>query len=171
MISYEGELAILGIITDVTERKEGERELRRLLEEEQQHRRLAEAVALVGLSLTAQLDVRELLDLISKASTEVFGVSSAFVWMLEGEELVGFAGHGKGREQFLGRRLALSDPESLGPRIVREASPIYVNRARSSPIVNQTLLQLFDAQSILGVPLIRAGRVDGALMLLEAQNP
>jgi len=171
LISYEGELAILGIITDVTERKEGERELRRLLEEEQQHRRLAEAVALVGLSLTAQLDVRELLDLISKASTEVFGVSSAFVWMLEGEELVGFAGHGKGREQFLGRRLALSDPESLGPRIVREASPIYVNRARSSPIVNQTLLQLFDAQSILGVPLIRAGRVEGALMLLEAQNP
>ena len=171
LISFEGELAILGIITDVTERKEAERELRRLLEEEQQHRRLAEAVARVGLSLTAQLDLQELLDLISKASTEVFGLSSAFVWMLEGEDLIGFAGHGKGRDQFVGLRLPLADSGSLAPKVVREARPIYVNRARSSPLVNQQLLQLYEAQAILGAPLIRAGRAEGALILLDVEDP
>ncbi|HEX9675748.1 MAG TPA: PAS domain S-box protein, partial [Anaerolineales bacterium] len=170
LISFEGELAILGIVTDVTRRKEAERELQRLLEEEQQHRKLAEAVARVGLSLTAQLEVQELLDLISKASTEVFGVSSAFVWMMEGDELVGFAGHGKGRDQFVGQRLRLDDPGSLGPKVVREAIPIYVNRARSSPLVNQKLLQLYEAHAILGAPLIRAGRAEGALMLLDGEN-
>ena len=171
LISFEGELAVLGIVTDVTERKEAERELRRLLEEEHQHRRLAEAVARVGLSLTAQLEVQDLLDLISKASTEVFGVSSAFVWMVEGDELVGFAGHGKGRDHFVGQRLRLDDPGSLGPKVVREATPIYVNRARSSPLVNQELLQLYEAHAILGAPLIRAGRAEGALMLLDGENP
>jgi protein-histidine pros-kinase len=171
LIRFEGELATLGIVTDVTERKEAERELRRLLGQEQQHRRLAEAVARVGLSLTAQLELPELLDLISKESTEVFGVSSAFVWMLEGEELVGFAGHGQGREHFVGQRLALDDSTSLGPMVVNEARPIYVNQARSSTHVNQALLELFHAQTILGVPLIRAGRVEGALMLLDSEDP
>jgi len=171
LISFEGELAILGIVTDVTERKQAERELRWLLEEEQQHRRLAEAVARVGLSLTAQLDLQELLDLISKASTEVFGVSSALVWMLEGEELVGFAGHGKGRAEFVGLRMPMDDPGSLSPKVVREARPMYVNRARSSPLVNQRLLLQYEAHAILGAPLIRAGRAEGALILLDGENP
>jgi PAS domain S-box-containing protein len=171
LISFEGEFAILGIVTDVTQRKEAERELQRLLEEEQQHRKLAEAVARVGLSLTAQLELVDLLDLISKASTEVFGVSSAFVWMLEGDELVGFAGHGMGRREFLGRRLPMADPDSLAPMVVREARPIFVNRALFSKPVNQALIQLFGAQAILGVPLVRAGRVEGVLILLDSEDP
>jgi len=170
LINYHGEPAILGIITDVTERKAAERELERLLQDERKHRRLAEAVARVGLSLTAELELTQVLDLISKESTEVFRVSSAFVWLVDGEELVGFAGHGVGRDQFLGRRLPLEDTTSLAPKVVREARPSYVNHARSSPVVNQGLLQLFGAQSILGVPLIRAGKPEGALVLLEIED-
>ena len=170
LINYHGEPAILGIITDVTERKAAERELERLLQDERKHRRLAEAVARVGLSLTAELELTQVLDLISRESTEVFRVSSAFVWLVDGEELVGFAGHGVGRDQFLGRRLPLEDTTSLAPKVVREARPSYVNHARSSPVVNQGLLQLFGAQSILGVPLIRAGKPEGALVLLEIED-
>src|SRR3990172_8694729 len=170
LINYHGEPAILGIITDVTERKAAERELERLLQDERKHRRLAEAVARVGLSLTAELELTQVLDLISRESTEVFRVSSAFVWLVDGEELVGFAGHGVGRDQFLGRRLPLEDKNSLAPKVVREARPSYVNHARSSPVVNQGLLQLFGAQSILGVPLIRAGKPEGALVLLEIED-
>jgi PAS domain S-box-containing protein len=55
--------------------------------------------------------------------------------------------------------------------VVRETIPIYVNRARSSAIVNQRLLQLYEAQAILAAPLIRAGRAEGALMLLDGENP
>ena len=170
LIRYDGEPAILGIVTDVTERKAAERELGRLLQDERKHRRLAEAVARVGLSLTAELELREVLDLISKESTEVFGVSSAFVWLVEGDELVGFAGHGIGREQFLGRRLPLTDTTSLAPKVFREARPSYANNARSSPVVNQPLLKMFGAQSILGVPLIRGGKPEGALVLLEIED-
>ena len=170
LISYKGEPAILGIITDVTERKTAERQLERLLQDEHKHRRLAEAVARVGLSLTADLELQQVLDLISRESTEVFGVSSAFVWLVDGEELVGFAGHGVGREGFLGRRLHLADTTSMAPMVIREARPSYINNARSSPIVNQELLGLFGAQSILGVPLFRVGKPEGALVLLDIED-
>jgi PAS domain S-box-containing protein len=171
LISYQAEPAILGIITDVTYRKMAERELQRLLKEERRHRKLAEAVAKVGLSLTSDIQLPELLDMISRQSTEVFDVGSAFVWMVEGDELVGFAGYGTGIGRFVGRRLPLSDPESLATKVVREARPIYINRARASSLVNQRLLELFDAQAILGVPLIRGNKADGALVLLESSDP
>ncbi len=171
LISYQGEPAILGIVTDVTYRKTAERELQRLLKEERRHRKLAEAVAKVGLSLTSDIQLPELLDMISKESTEVFDASSAFVWMVEGDELVGFAGHGMGIEHFVGRRLSLSGPDSLARQVVCEARPIYVNQARSSPVVNQRLLELFDAQAILGVPLIRGDKAEGVLILLESSDP
>jgi PAS domain S-box-containing protein len=171
LISYEGEPAILGIVTDVTYRKAAERELQRLLKVERRHRKLAEAVARVGLSLTSDLQLAELLDMISKESTQVFDVGSAYVWMVEGDELVGFAGHGMGIDRFVGRRLPLSEPASLAPKVVREAMPIYVNHARSSPLVNQDLLEFFGAQAILAVPLIRGAKPEGALILLESSEP
>jgi PAS domain S-box-containing protein len=171
LISYRGEPAVLAIVTDETYRKTAERELQRLLREERRHRKLAEAVARVGLSLTSEMELAELLDLICKESIEVFEVSSAFVWMREGDELVAFAGHGMGIEQLVGRRFQLSDPQSLPSRIVREARPLYVNSARTSPLVEQNLLKLFGAQAILGVPLIRGNKAEGALILLESSDP
>jgi len=85
--------------------------------------------------------------------------------------LVGFAGHGQGIDQFVGLRLPLHDSDSLAARVVREANPHYVNFAKSSHLVHPGLVASFGAQAVLGVPLKRLGQAEGALLLLDTQNP
>lgn len=171
LINYQGKVAILLIVSDITSRKRSEQEREALLVAEQEQRLLAETLARVGLSLSANLELQSLMDLICQQSLELFKVSGAYVWMVEGIEIVGFAGQGSARDFFLGLRLPLSEPVTLGPRVIREGRPIYVNRAESSNLVNQPLIRDFGAKAILGMPLLVGDRAVGALMLMENENP
>jgi PAS domain S-box-containing protein len=90
--------------------------------------------------------------------------------MVEGSEIVGFAGHGASRAAFIGRRLPLADPGALAARVIRERRPMYVNQAESSNLVNPQLMKEFGTKAILGMPLMVGGRAVGALMLLDTVN-
>ncbi len=171
LINYQGDLAILLIATDITERKNAEREKEELLRSAQEQQLLAETLARVGLSLSADLDLCYLMDLICMQSVKLFGAGGAFVWTVEGQELVGFAGHGAGRDRFIGRRTPLSDAYTLAARVIRERRPLYVNQARGSEQINQTLAHEFGIEAILGVPLSVGARTIGALMILEQTDP
>jgi len=170
LINYQGKVAILLILSDITSRKRSEQEREALLLAEQEQRLLAETLARVGLSLSANLELQSLMDLICLQSMQLFGVGGAYVWMAKGSEIVGFAGHGASREAFIGRRLPLSDPGTLGARVIRERRPMYVNQAQSSDLVNPDLIQEFETKSILGMPLMVGDRAVGALMLLDTEN-
>ncbi len=135
------------------------------------HTRTMETLGRISLALNATRDLSKLLDLICQESSQLFGVGSAFVWLLEGEELVGFAGYGYRREKFIGMRLPLSDPIVMGPRVIRENRPIFVNSTIDAEEVDQNLINRFNTKSILGTPLVTEGRAIGALMLLDNQNP
>jgi PAS domain S-box-containing protein len=171
LINHRGRVAILLIVSDITLRKRAEAEREALLRAEQEQRLLAETLVRVGLSLSANLELRSLMDLICQQSLELFGVAGAYVWMVEGTDIVGFAGQGSARDFFLGLRLPISDPVTLGPRVIREGRPSYVNRAESSNLVNQPLIRDFGAKAILGMPLLVGGRAVGALILMENENP
>ncbi|MGH2619987.1 MAG: PAS domain S-box protein, partial [Anaerolineales bacterium] len=171
LINYQGKVAILLIVSDITSRKRSEHEREALLVAEQEQRLLAETLARVGLSLSANLDLQNLMDLICLQSMQLFRVGGAYVWMVEGSEIVGFAGHGDARELFMRLRLPLSDPETLGPRVIRERRPIFVNQAASSDLVNQPLIREFGAKAVLGMPLMVGDRAVGALMLMENEKP
>jgi HD-GYP domain-containing protein (c-di-GMP phosphodiesterase class II) len=128
----------------------------------------------VALAMNATLHVPELLDLICRESASLFQVQTAFFWLVEGSQLVGFAAYGEGREQWLGRRVPLADPVTLGPRVIREKRPIYVNdiaAAIRSNEVNADLVRLFHIRSILGMPLLKGERAVGALILIDTQQP
>jgi GAF domain-containing protein len=145
----------------------------RLLLAERAGRQLAEALGRVALAMNATLDLPALLDLICRESTVLFQVQTAFFWLLEGSELIGFAAHGEGREQWVGRRVLLADPITLGPRVIRERRPIYVNdisAAIRSNEVNAGLVEQFHIRSILGVPLLKGERAVGALILINTQQ-
>lgn len=171
LINYQGDLAVLLIATDITERKRAEREREELLRSEREQRLLAQTLARVGLSLSADLDLHNLMDLICMQSMTLFGAEGAFVWIIEGQELVGFAGHGVGRDRVIGRRIPLSDAYTLAARVIREGRPLYVNQAQGSEQVNQTLAREFDIRAVLGVPLSVGARRIGALMILEQLDP
>lgn len=154
----------IGQIVDISERIQAE-----IAEREQ--RLLAETLSRIGLALSETLDLSTLLNMICRESVNLFRVSSAFVWLVEGEEMVGFAGHGYGREMFIGLRRPLSDEMTLAARIMRQNRPDYINDARHSDKLNSELIEEYDCQALLGVPLVKSGEVIGALLISDGQRP
>ena len=157
--------------SEITQRKQLETEREGLLSVEREQRRLAETLGRVGIAMSATLDLPELLDLICQESVSIFEVETAFVWLRQGEDLVGFAGRGIGLEQFIGMTIPISDPVTLGARIVREKRPIFVNEAIGSAEVNQQLAEVFRIEALLGVPLIKGDKAVGALVVIDTEQP
>lgn len=146
-------------------------ERQRLLQAERKNRVLADTLRRIGLALSATLDLQELLDHICRESIHLFDVDAAYLWLVRNGNLVGFAGFGEGREAFLDLEVRLDDPDTLGPRVIREKRPIYVNDCAQSNEVNWSLIRRFNVKSILGVPLMAKGRAIGALMILDTHAP
>jgi len=149
---------------------ESNREIQRLLTAEQKGREVSETLERVSLALGGFLNLRKLLDLICRESVEVFKTHTAFLWLLEGGELIGFAAHGPGSEKFLGMRFPIYDPHLLGARVARERKPILVNHAPEAAIVDQNMTELFKIKSMMGIPLIKGEQILGALMIMDSEN-
>lgn len=155
---------------DVTEIKRAEREHDRLLIAEREQRRVAETLGRVGLALSATLEFESLVELICKESVNLYNVESAFVWLVEGDKLVGAAGYGPGRDEFIGTEVPLNNRETLACQIIRERRPIYVNNIEDSSQVNRDLAKMFNVHSILGVPLLKGIRPIGSLIILDTES-
>ncbi len=159
------------VIRDVTALKTAEHERDRLLQAEREQRQISETLARVALALSATLELESLVELICKESVSLFDTGSAFVWLVEDQQLVGRAGYGLGRENFIGTTVPIDDPDTLGARVIRDRRPIFVNHAQTLGGANPELVKLFHVQSILGVPLLKGLRPIGALMILDTEDP
>ena len=147
------------------------RENQALLITERRERELSETLERVSHALGEILDLRGLLDLICRESVAIFGTHAAFLWLLEGGELIGFSAYGPGADQFMGMRVPIYDPQLLGARVARERKPILINDAPNSVHVDQKMIKQFDIKSMMGIPLIKGQRVLGSLMILDSENP
>lgn len=159
------------VIRDVTALKTAEYERDRLLQAEREQRQISETLARVALALSATLEMESLVELICKESVSLFDTGAAFVWLVEDQQLVGRAGYGHGREDFIGTTVPIDDPDTLGARVIRDRRPIFVNHAQTLEGANPELVKLFHVQSILGVPLLKGLQPIGALMILDTENP
>ena len=142
-----------------------------LLAAEQQQRERAEILERISRALSESLDLRSLLNLICQESVELFKTHAAFLWLLEGGEVVGFAAHGPGSEGFIGMRFPIYDPQLLGARVARERKSIVVNDAPHSAMAHPDITERFMIQSMMGIPLIKGTRLLGALMIVDSANP
>jgi len=147
------------------------REYQALLIAERKQRELSETLERVGRAMSEILDLRALLDLICRESVTIFGTQAAFLWLLEGGELIGFSAYGAGTDKFIGMRFPIYDPKLLGARVARERKPILVNDAAHSRDVDQNMIDLFGVRSMMGIPLMKGERLLGALMILDSANP
>jgi GAF domain-containing protein len=132
--------------------------------------RTAAQLSLLGILLTSSLNVAETLELICQHALDIFEVEGAYVWLVDGDHLVGAAATGQGREQFIARRLRLDDPTAFAARVVNEKQPLFVNDATQAE-VHQELVKLTDCQALLGAPLFRDEEAIGSLMLVSTNNP
>jgi len=150
---------------------ESNREIKRLLTAEQKGREVSETLERVSRALGGSLNLRKLLDLICRESVEVFNTQTAFLWLLEGGELIGFAGYGPGNDRFLGMRFPIYDPHLLGARVARERKSILVNNVSDANNVDSKMVELFNIKSMMGIPLIKGEQILGALMIMDIENP
>jgi PAS domain S-box-containing protein len=82
------------------------------------------------------------------------------------------ASFGDKAEQFLDFRQPLSDQYSLTATAIRTRQPMFINRLASSSFSRHPIAQALGAQSLLVLPLVhRTGRVGGALLLADVENP
>jgi len=146
-------------------------ENQRLLTAERRERELSETLERVSRALGEILNLRRLLDLICRESVDVFKTQAAFLWLLDGGELIGFSAYGAGADQFIGMRYPVYDPQLLGARVARERKPILINDASNSADVDQEMIKRFDIKSMMGIPLLKGERVLGSLMILDSENP
>jgi HD-GYP domain-containing protein (c-di-GMP phosphodiesterase class II) len=142
-----------------------------LLVNERRERELSERQERVSRALSEILDLRKLLDLICRESVDVFKTQSAFLWLLEGGELIGFSAYGPGADRFIGMRYPIYDPLLLGARVARERKPILINDAPASTEVDQKMIKLFNIKSMMGIPLIKGAHVLGSLMIMDSEDP
>jgi HD-GYP domain-containing protein (c-di-GMP phosphodiesterase class II) len=141
-----------------------------LLVNERKERELSERLERLSRALSEILDLRQLLDLICRESVDVFKTQAAFLWLLEGGELIGFSAYGPGADQFIGMRVPIYDPQLLGARVARERKPILVNDAPNSLAVDQKMIERFDIKSMMGIPLIKGAHVLGSLIIMDSED-
>src|SRR5574341_27265 len=137
---------------------------------EREQRRLAETLAQVALTLSESLELRVLLDSICNESIKLFRANAAYLWLVDRDDLVGFAAQGEGKDEFIGLRFPLADPKLLGAQVIRGHRPLIVNNAPQSYLVDPKLVHIFSIQSMLGIPLMKDGGAVGALTVLDTRD-
>jgi hypothetical protein len=112
----------------------------RLLRQTLDRERFSAALTRVGQSINAMLNMTSVLDTVCEESINILSVEGAYVWLVEGDEMVGLAARGAGSETFVGKRLPL-DSDTIDATVVRDRTPIYVNYVGKAGSRWRTIIQ------------------------------
>jgi PAS domain S-box-containing protein len=164
LIDYEGEKAILGIVTDITEYKRAEEEIQRRALEQGTLREAA-------LVLTTTLDRDEVIDRILAQLREVVPYDTASVQLFRENclEIVGGRGF-PNLEELLGVIFDPSQEDNPNREVIRTRAPFIVEDA---PTMYEEFLRDPHAaagiRSWLGVPMVMGERLIGMIALDKSE--
>ncbi|HML22040.1 MAG TPA: GAF domain-containing protein [Aggregatilinea sp.] len=125
----------------------------------------------LGLAISSQLDSVAVLNLICQESAGVFGAQGAYLWLIEGDRLVGASAHGPGAERFVGSSSSLEDETLLPSYVIHQWRPHFVNRVAQSTMLPPEFIEMTHAQAVIAVPLVKAEVPIGTLLLVNTENP
>ena len=155
---------VLVSVVDITARKEAEQEREQLLSSEREQRKLADTLGRISTALNSVLHLNEVLELICIETIELLEMDAAYIWLVEGDELVGFAPKSAQRIEVLNMRVPIADSSLLAARVVREQRPIGISDPENSDLVDAKLIKHFGIKAILGTPLIKGKESIGSLV-------
>ncbi len=142
----------------------------RLYQQSAERGRFNAALSRVSAALNATLDLSGVLDLVCEESLDILDVDGAFIWQLQGEELVGVAAAGRGEEHVMGQRVSTARDDLLGSVAIREQRPRYLNADDLNGDVNIILPDEMGVSAILAVPLVQEERALGVLVLIHTHE-
>ena len=128
----------------------------------------------LGSALVAALDRKNTFELVCRTAQLALAADSVVLWMLQPEatdELEAIEVLGPRRDELLGRRLPLDDLSSLAARVVHTGVTEIVSNVPTANASNGYLNVRLHAQSLLGVPILHGGRVQGVLVSVDAHSP
>jgi signal transduction histidine kinase len=148
-------------------------ENRRLLERVERSGLFEEKLRDLGGALTAALDRKNTLELVCRTGQLALAADSVLLWMVDPstEEIEAIEVLGPRRDELLGRRLPLDDLSSLAARVARTGVSEIVLNVPTANASNGYLNVRLHAQSLLGVPIIHGGRVQGVLISVDSRSP
>ncbi|MCA9898184.1 MAG: GAF domain-containing protein [Anaerolineales bacterium] len=146
-------------------------EIALIFEDTYERERFYGAMGNVSLALNSSLDRETVLNLICSEGRRIFNVDGAYIWQLEGDQLVGSAAAGHGAAEFLGTIIDKDDTTSFVTQLAQSGEPTFVNRITNKTQVEVRLPQPEIIQSVLGVPLLREDDLTGILILADTQQP
>ena len=146
---------------------------RQLLQRVEQSGLFEEKLRDLGGALVAALDRKNTLELVCRTAQLALATDSVLLWMLDpsSEELEAIEVLGAKRDSLLGRRLPLDEPTALAARVARTSAAEIVAGVPSANASNGFLNVVLRAQSLLAVPVVHRGRVQGVLVCVDARNP
>ena len=125
----------------------------------------------LGLAISSQLDSGTVMNLICQESVGIFGAGGSYLWLIEGDKLVGSAAYGLGAEQFIGSSYSLDDDTLLPAYVIHHWRPHFVNRVSQSNMLPPEFIEMTNAQAVIAVPLVKADIPIGTLLLVDTENP
>ncbi|MBK8987487.1 MAG: GAF domain-containing protein [Chloroflexi bacterium] len=150
---------LVGVMVDITARKQDEAKLTRLAEELQ-------AVAEVSTKVAAARDEQQLLQDVLDLTKEQFDLYHAHIYLLDGDQLALAAGAGEVGQMMVqeGRAIPLHQDRSLVARAARTRQGVIVNDVMADPgfLPNPLLLE---TRSEMAVPMIAGENLLGILDL------
>jgi signal transduction histidine kinase len=146
---------------------------RHLLQRVEQSGLFEEKLRDLGGALVAALDRKNTLELVCRTAQLALATDSVLLWMLDpsSDELEAVEVLSAKRDSLLGRRLSLDEPTALAARVARTGAAEIVSNVPSASASNGFLNVLLRAQTLLAVPVVHRGRVQGVLVCVDARNP
>ncbi|MFQ5435931.1 MAG: GAF domain-containing protein, partial [Anaerolineae bacterium] len=142
-----------------------------IFEETYERERFYNALGSVSLAINYTLDRDTVLDLIASESARMFGVDSAYIWLIEENQFAGRAAYGENSEAFVGRMVPLSDEAAFVSQVYRGGTARHHNHVSQNERLNLRLPEETAVQAILGVPIEQEGQIIAILILVDTQNP
>lgn len=134
--------------------------------------RLMEAIGRIGVPVKLAGNVAMALQAVCEEIPRLFDVDHVFIWLVQGDEIVGSAATGPARDAFLALRRPIVDTDLLAARVVRERRPVLVHRLpEAGDHPDATLARTYGLQGAVGIPLIHGEAPVGAMVLADSRRP
>jgi PAS domain S-box-containing protein/putative nucleotidyltransferase with HDIG domain len=164
-IEMAGEKIYTAMLRDVTERKQAEMEITRLLEESQRRLRQVEALHSIDLAISANMDLRMTLNILLKHVESLLGVDAADILLLVPNSQQFKFSAGRGFRTNSIERTSIYLGTSFAGRAALERNTIVVSGelvARADGEFSK-LYEREGFSAYAGVPLIAKGQIKGVL--------
>jgi PAS domain S-box-containing protein len=153
LTEYEGEKAILGIITDITERKKAEKNIL-------MYQSRLEAVKQIGALANSTLNLDDVLQRILNGTLQSLNASAGMIFLKDTEtKTLRWGSHTGLSEEFVSEYSDrhIQHGEGLTGRIAQTGEPIYIQRDSShDPRIARTVIEKEGLNSFIGVPIFAA---------------